>query len=627
MARCRNGHLRSKLYAPQRTPLSSKCELAATSWFPTADCQNRVEQNAKDSPLLRLPAEIRQLIWRAAIGDRLIHIKHFSHNQLKALERYRTHRGGTPLGGAFRHIQCKALLTEGEAYEKSKAPSQSVPLGEDPACYVQSCAKRHSSCYPVRLGTPKQQAWVRLFEQVDHTIADRDRITMCSLLGASRQIFEEGNRLFWLTNTFSFDEPESFAEFFGSLTLSQKRHLTNLHFIHPWYTNPSRNWEWKKVYKRRFRSLRGIKTLHLCIEQRYDPEDSRWPSQYRGIARRDEALIEKMLDPWLLLRTSPLANVTVVISDNLALLRRRNLLGERCTVAEKNWVAERIRERLTNAAAEAAEDRRKMQEAKALKKESERRCKAQTNAQQVPLDLDDSDDESQLSAVIDSPLHQMTTRAPAWRNLDGYQQNHMTRRGLEDSFDGWIAGPSELQQEQQPNHATHYDLSRYNMAAHNHEFGWIARPSEQQQEQQHQHTFPPQLYVDANEASYHVPVQARQRYIARQPAYDIYHPHSLHNNHMRQRNPPSFPYPGAHQSPDILMPAFAVHMNVDQPSAQEYRALSRRHQGARRHTVEEPVNGLFHPYPRRARQQQQQQQAMRRIIDGDYDAEIQGRQC
>ena len=307
------------------------------------------------------------------IGHRTIHIKHLDQNQLSLLQRHRTHPESTPARGAFRHIQCTAILTEDEAYEASKAPSQSVPAGEDPTCYVQSCESRHSNCYSLGNGTLGEEAWDRLFEQVEDSIAKRGRINMCSLLSVSRQIYQEAFKVFWSTNTFSFDDPYSFVEFLGSLTRSQKRHLTKLHVVRRLYDSGPRDWEYELGYVERNRNnlrlLQGLKTLHLCFEQRSYLNYS--DSPLTQMAHRSKVLVREWCQPWSALHTSPLANVTVVISDNQALLKQSNLLMDRCTVAEKHWVAKKIRESLINEEA-VVEGRQEILEAGGLKNASKK---------------------------------------------------------------------------------------------------------------------------------------------------------------------------------------------------------------------------------------------------------------
>ena len=598
-----------------------------TYYFPTADCQNRINQNAKTSPLLRIPGEVRELIWRAAIGDRTFHIKHLDQDQLKTLQRHQTHPDSTRAEGAFRYIQCTAILSEDEAYEASKLPSKGVPSGEDPTCYVQSCKSRHSSCYSLGNGTFGKQVWVRLFEHVDSSVAERDRVTICSLLGASRQIYQEGYRLFWITNTFSFDDPYSLGEFLGSLTLSQKRHLTKLHVVRRWY-QMEQVWSWQPRHYATMRNvlglLQGLKTFHLCIEQR--TRSARFDPQYRNMASRDEGLVDGMCQPWPALRTSPLANVTVIISDKRTHLQQNNLLMDRCTVAEKNWAAEKIRESLTNEEA-VAQARQEMLQEKVVKNELKKLHKArkmlrgegcttestseqtavvskvrslsypgqflhqlegpfarpqqyqgyfqsqqaygqpahssyhQINAQQLPLAWHDSGNQYQVPASSNDPRHQTRQKYP-WENRDEYQRNQAN-----DSFDPWMSGTSEQQQEQEP-----------------------------------KDTLPPQHSADASEASYHVSDQAQQQNLTRQPVDDTYQASSLRNNHTQHRNPLYFFYPGARRT-DSLVPIRAGPVNVDQSLARENQVLS-RHQVARRHMVEERAHKRFSPYSRPARQQQ-----------------------
>ena len=582
---------------------------------------------------------------------------HFNRIQLKTLQRHQTHPESTGDGGAFRHIQCTARLTENEAYEASKIPSQSVPGGEDPVCYVQPCRVRHSSCYSLGNAVLGKRVWNRLFEQVQHPIADRDRITMCSLLGASRQIYEEAYRLFWTTNTFSFEDAFSLGEFLGSLTLSQKRHLTNLHVVRK--MDGSEQWEpeWRHLGRSFLPALRGLKTLHLCFEQRTysNPSDA----QYQRMARRDKALLDEMCQPWSALRTSPLSNVTV-ISDKRANLQLNNLLMERCTVAEKSWMAEKIRESLINEEA-VAQARQKMLEERASRNESKRRYKArmmlrneggatdptseqavvvskasslsyptydesqqaymqpvylpyhQTYAQRIPLASHGSGHQHQVPAVIDDSLNQITVH-PRRRDLGKHtmgglsEQQHqpLLQRDLNDSFD---------------------------------------RRNEQQQEQRPKDTLPPQLGAVASAASYHGPThhdyrpsfhlpklatgpqnppglsldvqrqqdarsqfEAQQQALAHQQANDMYQAHSLRNNHTQQWNPPDVHYPGA-RSVGALLPSYAGPTNVDQSLAQEhqFQVLS-QHQGARRHIVEERTDERFRPYPRLAQSLAQEHQ-------------------
>ena len=268
-----------------------------------------------------------------------------------------------------------AAITEDEAYEASKGPNQSIPHGEDPLYYVQPCSSRHGKCYSPEKGAFGGQTWISLFENGDYLINQEDRITMCSMLGTCRQIYEEAYRLFWLSNTFSFDEPHSLGEFFGSLTLSQKRHFTNLH-ISCRVQNEDEFYVWN-IADNVFKSMSGLRTLHLCVEIRYIAgHDYEWTSQ------DNSWLLSKATHPWLPLRTSPLANVTVVISDERSHLQKHNLMRYRWTVLEKKRMAATIRADIINEEA-VAHARQRLTDSRAFKNQRRRQLKQQRKTQQV----------------------------------------------------------------------------------------------------------------------------------------------------------------------------------------------------------------------------------------------------
>ena len=187
-----------------------------------------MKHNASDS-ILKLPTEIRSLIWKAVLGERLIHIKYFSAVQLSVLQRHQTIPEATEDRGAFRRIECSATITETQAYNASKVPCTKVPNGENPQFYVQACKERHACCFTLADGTKGKRLWKKLFDQGDYVIDEKNRITMCTLLLTSVQIYAEAFQVLWKSNTFSFDDPCSLKEFVRSLTTHQKQSLVMLH--------------------------------------------------------------------------------------------------------------------------------------------------------------------------------------------------------------------------------------------------------------------------------------------------------------------------------------------------------------------------------------------------------------
>ena len=283
------------------------------------------------------------MIWKAAIGDRTIHIKHFSAEQLKTLRRHQTYPDATDPNGAFRHVECTATTTEKEAYMASKTQSIKVPAGEDPVYYVQSYKERHYNCYQLENGFHGTRAWINLFEQGDYLINEKDRSTMCTMLGTCRQVYEEAYRIFWLSNAFSFDDPYSLGEFVGSLTLSQKHHLTNLHICERLHGMPGTyGYDWEATLKKYgdksvIDVLSGLRTLNLCLEQRFGND---FAFNYHISGRH---WLSQLSQPWLALRPAPLANVTVIITDKQSWMQMCGLMHIRCTVQRKSEIAEEIR--------------------------------------------------------------------------------------------------------------------------------------------------------------------------------------------------------------------------------------------------------------------------------------------
>jgi hypothetical protein len=87
------------------------------------------------------------------------------------------------------------------------------------------------------------------------------------LLRTCRQFYLEASRVLWITNTFSFNNPETLKKFMKDRKTTQKQLLKNLHMNMPWHCElPKRGWE-KALTVTLVRSLKGLRTFHLYIEQ------------------------------------------------------------------------------------------------------------------------------------------------------------------------------------------------------------------------------------------------------------------------------------------------------------------------------------------------------------------------
>ena len=218
------------------------------------------------------------------------------------------------------------------------------------------------------------KAWISLFEQGDYLIDEKDRITICTMLGTCRQIYEEAYRIFWLSNAFSFDDPYSLREFLGTLTLSQKRHLTNLHICERLDRMPDMGgFDWGDTFERPSNKnvlglLSGLQNFHLCLEQRFDIEDAFNAHIYQ------RNWLSCLSIPWLVLRPAPLADFTVIISDKRSFMHKHGLMDKRYTVQRKSEIAENIRHHIIDDD-EVAKARQEKQDKKASQKDRREQLK------------------------------------------------------------------------------------------------------------------------------------------------------------------------------------------------------------------------------------------------------------
>ncbi|KAL8975301.1 MAG: hypothetical protein Q9197_000469 [Variospora fuerteventurae] len=135
-----------------------------------------------------------------------------------------------------------------------------------------------------------------------------------TVLGASRQIYVEANRILWATNTFSFSDGVTMKDFMKIRNAHQKRLIHNLRFdMHVSYTE-EKKWN-SSLNMALFRSLTGLQTLRLKIT--YDMGKDLWDttkdrfvqqnSEFQGLR---ELSILPLTSAELVIRTSsdPYAN-------------------------------------------------------------------------------------------------------------------------------------------------------------------------------------------------------------------------------------------------------------------------------------------------------------------------------
>ena len=249
---------------------------------------------------------------------------------------------------AFRHAICVANQSEQAAYQEAVSRSVVAPEGESPEHYVASCKDRHAACNMCGSGP------MFLLEK------DRHALTVdLNVLGVCRQLYEEANHLLWTTNTFSFEDPQTFSKFFGSLNPAQKRNLTSIHIsadiggLGSYYNISAyqrARWDsdyWGKGLKiSNLKMLRGVQTLHLCINQGFQCLTRGYGNQ--SPEKVIELAQEADMDSILRLRALPLKHATVIVSDDAEKLKHTGGMAHRWTVIKKNEYAERVRVQLAD---------------------------------------------------------------------------------------------------------------------------------------------------------------------------------------------------------------------------------------------------------------------------------------
>ena len=252
----------------------------------------------------------------------------------------------------LQHAICVANQSEYSAYNEAISGNAVVAAREQPDFDIPTCDKRHANCKMCG-SRPK-----RVFNK------DRKALTVdLNVLGVCRQLYEEANHLLWATNTFSFDDPDTCRKFFDSLNPAQKRNLTKIHInaniggsASNYYTNADQRARWNSQYWgkalkiRTLNTLKGVRTLHLCVNQdfeRISHPHYNSAAIAAAVERVEEAQVLDM-EPILHLRTLTLKDVTVVISDDKENFKQSGRSEHRWTVAKKNEYAKSIHTQLVD---------------------------------------------------------------------------------------------------------------------------------------------------------------------------------------------------------------------------------------------------------------------------------------
>ncbi|KAK5173073.1 uncharacterized protein LTR77_003195 [Saxophila tyrrhenica] len=289
---CPMKHLQTRL----RDPSIYASEHYVAPWQ-----QQIAERNAQASPLLRLPAEVRNLIYEYVLCNLVVHISvrdavdegRGCYNVEDYYDDPRRKPKPSDMMLTFANIICQlSPNAQDKAYELSKQPN--------PATSPVTYCLEHGPCY-TNLSRLKFSS-----TSCDVVTSSHLRPLQLSLscLRTCRQIHHEAHLLPYTDNAFAFHESETFNLFVRTLAPAQRAAINTIHidgFI--WSRKLL-----KALHIPAIRSLTGLRTLHFTASnltaylspRTLSALNEGLRSDYRGVGRKALAT-----DPVLAFRALP----------------------------------------------------------------------------------------------------------------------------------------------------------------------------------------------------------------------------------------------------------------------------------------------------------------------------------
>ncbi|KAM0796864.1 hypothetical protein BDR22DRAFT_865427 [Usnea florida] len=311
--------------------------------------ESRIKKNASMSILLKMPGDVLDSILRFLLGDRMIHICHFQHYELKQILPTSAWRA-VPNHGSLVSAFCVANQSEQQAYDEAIRPGV-FHSTEDPD-YIQTCKDRHKHCLMCNLREKRFSVAERRAGRLTFT-------SNLSVLAVCRQLYQESNNILWQSNTFSFDDSFAFQSFLAGMNSSQKHKLRKIHISTSVIVDETLfkaidfvAWA-NAISPRVLAPLKNLNMIHLSFDQYTNSSDpSLYPSVPMSHAASHDRVIFKMetmlglrLLPW---KDRENANrgkhVTVVVGDGFK--PYSDSVTPRWTKAQKLDAAEDLRARL-----------------------------------------------------------------------------------------------------------------------------------------------------------------------------------------------------------------------------------------------------------------------------------------
>ena len=250
----------------------------------------------------------------------MIHVKFLNEYALKDLLSGSKNPKTIPEDGGLCASFCVAEKSEQAAYNEANLNAEDVQGSGNPDT-VETCEQRHEAC--LMCGEDDKAIPVTGLQGERLTFADN-----LSVLGVCRQLYEESNNVLWQSNTFSFDDPESFTRFVASMNPAQKKNFRKMHLSLNVPIDESSRWRFEKWAKaipgRILTPLKAVKILHLTLDQysTWNPRDSpkdKVPhtTSQRWVNETMNQMLGLRMLPWKHKQDADQGkHVTVIISDD-----------------------------------------------------------------------------------------------------------------------------------------------------------------------------------------------------------------------------------------------------------------------------------------------------------------------
>ncbi|KAL8646010.1 MAG: hypothetical protein Q9226_007048 [Calogaya cf. arnoldii] len=208
--------------------------------------RSRNDNENIESPLINLPAELRIKIWTYVLGDRLIFVN--STKIFGSPKTYVSSRGCHPVDSVERAIH-RLRRTWGRVFRIVE------PSAVNTFERYRSLKKRYR-------GYTKA---IECYLSVAEANIPAPAIDL-NILRANRQIYREAFHILWTTNEFVFQRSTTFRKFTGSLSVTQRKTLANVHISIRVDPREDKLYSWHEVLSNHFTiKLPALKQLQIYL--------------------------------------------------------------------------------------------------------------------------------------------------------------------------------------------------------------------------------------------------------------------------------------------------------------------------------------------------------------------------